>query len=340
MLPDRVGREMSKKILMRSIVRFFTAFDRSHTSSTLPASASPKSLDAEDLLTVEKRTDAAPEPCKPANAVADGDACNEQLTAPNRGNERTTASQDATEAIKTQALKELREVLTPELAYFSYYPFCRFLGARCIDDCLPNHELLRSLCIQYDETLQNDAAESITEGSLRQATDATLNSSRISSSPFNVCASPSLSESSINCSSATVTNVTGNRINISEPLFTEALPQAALHLPSSIGFCNSVDISMYLSNKMNNTQRHLQGNWLAYWNHEIGRSDQDTNFNLNHIKLQSFVGHTNSIKSLVVLDNENSFMSCSKDKTVKLWSLRNQGDGSALCPPQFTYTGE
>lgn len=132
------------------------------------------------------------------------------------------------------------------------------------------------------------------------------------------------SKETLNASSSIGSNVAliGNRIDVQ----------------SEDDDSHTSNVLKLVSNRMENESRHLRGNWLAYWEHEIGRPDKDVRFNFKQIKLQTFAGHTHSVKSLYVLDNENSFMSGSRDKTVKLWSLRSQGDGNAVSTCQWTYT--
>ena len=87
------------------------------------------------------------------------------------------------------------------------------------------------------------------------------------------------------------------------------------------------------------SSRQLRGNWLAYWEHEVGRDARDTTFNLKQIKLQTFTGHQGGVKSLSVLDNENSFLSGGKDRTVRLWSIRNIGEGESSVNAQSVFSG-
>lgn len=82
----------------------------------------------------------------------------------------------------------------------------------------------------------------------------------------------------------------------------------------------------------------LCGNWLAYWQYEIGVSQQEPHFYFHQIKLQSFVGHSSAIKCVKPLSGEDFFLSGSKDKTVRLWPLYNYGDGTSEIEPRFTYT--
>ncbi|KAG7171126.1 WD repeat-containing protein 81-like, partial [Homarus americanus] len=266
----RVGREMSKSILMPTVTRLMTAFD--------------KSLEAEEVLGV-------------------GD---EAASSSSSGLQASPGTN--VDSVKAKALEELKQVLTPELAYLSYVPLCRFLGASYMEATLPNHDLLRSLLLTDDGLALNNSTAVVDDTSGRKTNNR----------------SPNVA-------------VTGNRIDIRDAPDGFSNPQC--DLPPSIGFDTTVDITKYTGSRMENTQRHLRGNWLAYWEHEIGRSEQDARFNFKQIKLQTFIGHTNSVKSIHVLDNENSFISCSKDKTVKLWSLRSQGDGNAHISAQWTYTG-
>ncbi|XP_034147074.1 WD repeat-containing protein 81 [Esox lucius] len=93
-----------------------------------------------------------------------------------------------------------------------------------------------------------------------------------------------------------------------------------------------------LKQELPRSGRSLQGNWLAYWQYEIGLNQQDPHFHFHQIRLQSFLGHSGTAKCLAPLAGEDYFLSGSKDKTVKLWPLYNHGDGTQEVEPRLTYT--
>jgi WD repeat-containing protein 81 len=210
-----------------------------------------------------------------------------------------------TEDIRDKGLDEIKESFTPSLAHSAYLSFAKQLGENVMKQTVKNLELILNLSHEHEIPSYNET----------QSLKIFEHPSRLTNDQVD---SPH--------SFGTNVSIVGNRLDfqISDGPVSEQT--------------NLIDLVAY---KMQNVSSHrqLKGNWLAYWTNEIGRSDKDQSFNLKQIRLQIFAGHTNSIRGILCLDNENSFMSASKDKTVKLWSLRNEGDGSRISPCQFTYTG-
>uniref|UniRef100_A0A1B6CYW9 BEACH domain-containing protein n=2 Tax=Clastoptera arizonana TaxID=38151 RepID=A0A1B6CYW9_9HEMI len=206
---------------------------------------------------------------------------------------------------KSKALEELCQVMSPQFAYWAYSPFSNFFGESFMEQSLKNHKLIKDLCQEFKKEQE-------------------ILGKQVLENPFSLD-----SETNIHTSNEATAVIVGNRIDLQEPTTTK---------PGSPIF--SCSPSRHLSNKnIENNSRHLRGNWLAYWEHEIGLNGKDGHLNIKQIKLQTFNGHSNSVRVLTVLDNENSFLSASKDKTVKVWSLRSKGDGNTLSPCQWTYTG-
>ncbi|CAF2710363.1 unnamed protein product [Rotaria sp. Silwood2] len=84
--------------------------------------------------------------------------------------------------------------------------------------------------------------------------------------------------------------------------------------------------------------RFLRKNWLSYWEHEIGRSE-NTILSFKQIHLQSFVGHTNAVRSLCVLDDESTFISGGRDQKLLVWKVENQSDNATKVESRWSYTG-
>lgn len=124
----------------------------------------------------------------------------------------------------------------------------------------------------------------------------------------------------------------GNRIQVPPPARKEASAGPITFCPAPESWEENA-----LKQDLLRSAHLLCGNWLAYWQYEIGVSQHDARFHFHQIKLQSFGGHSGAIKCVAPLGGEDFFLSGSKDKTVRLWPLYNRGDGSHETEPRLTY---
>uniref|UniRef100_A0A672KL32 WD repeat-containing protein 81-like n=1 Tax=Sinocyclocheilus grahami TaxID=75366 RepID=A0A672KL32_SINGR len=268
-------------------------------------------------------------------------------------------------------LEELQAVFNPEMAYASYIPFYCLVGDAAIRKLVTNHELVWSLAQSYHERASPGSPETNPAGG-QKTTAMGLSPSmgrHIGRSPFPAPSSTStpLGGDILPESGTFGSHLVGNRIQV--PRDTEACgspnlssletwtrpygssaPQTSLATTALSSAGPSFSHSSYswvlgptpedsaLKQDLPRSSRSLQGNWLAYWQYEIGLNQQDSHFHFHQIRLQSFLGHSGTAKCLAPLAGEDYFLSGSKDKTVRLWPLYNHGDGTREVEPRLTYT--
>ncbi|XP_067306696.1 WD repeat-containing protein 81 [Pseudorasbora parva] len=267
-------------------------------------------------------------------------------------------------------LEELQAVFNPEMAYASYIPFYCLVGDAAIRKLVLNHELVWSLAQSYHERASPGSPEASTAGGQRtSATGLSPSMGRqVNRSPFPAPSTTStpLGGDILPESGTFGSHLVGNRIQV--PRDTEACgspnlssletwtrpygsnaPQTCLATTALSSAGPSFSHSSYswvlgptpedsaLKQDLPRSSRSLQGNWLAYWQYEIGLNQQDLHFHFHQIRLQSFLGHSGTAKCLAPLAGEDYFLSGSKDKTVKLWPLYNNGDGTREVEPRLTY---
>ncbi|XP_053697795.1 WD repeat-containing protein 81 [Sabethes cyaneus] len=321
----RIGREMTREhICVPALQRFFLIFDKAyglneHLRELKPPDSSPSSSGTDDSNYIEFRREGGTRELKIRGqeirqVVAKGQEPLDSYTPPSALDlPHSSASYTETGptmiqgSVRSKALEEIRDVFTPNLAYSCFVPFLNYLGQHEMSQTLKNMALVLNLCHDHE---QPEYA-------------STNHTDKVDFDPHEEDASQ---PESLNCSNTFGSNIIGNRIEVKSDSNKIELEQKEL-----------LGMVTYRLEQVNSS-RNLRGNWLAYWEHEIGRADKDQRFNLKQIKLQTYSGHSNSIKAILALDNENSFISGSKDKTVKLWSLRSEGDGSKVSSCQFTYS--
>ncbi|XP_015277396.1 PREDICTED: WD repeat-containing protein 81 [Gekko japonicus] len=214
------------------------------------------------------------------------------------------------------ALEELQKVFSPEMAYSTFVPFSCLLGD-VIRTIVPNHASVGRLASQYLASVPSSEEPSPGVTPLEHST--------LGADPFS---SPCEDTHSGTFGSVLV----GNRIQI--PVEAQ---QEVSGSPSRFCLAAGGKEESALKQELLRSAHLLCGNWLAYWQYEIGVSQHDARFHFHQIKLQSFVGHLGAIKCMAPLSGEDFFLSGSKDKTVCLWPLYSRGDGTHEISPRLTY---
>ncbi|TSN39299.1 WD repeat-containing protein 81 [Bagarius yarrelli] len=221
-------------------------------------------------------------------------------------------------------LEELQAVFNPEMAYTSYIPLHCLIGDTVIRKLVPNHEVVWGLAMSYYNKLSLGSPDSNLPGSQKAEMPTP-------SMGFSPSISHQFGRSPFPAPSSTST-----------PLSGDALPESGTFGSHLVG--NRIQVTRDTEPSGSPNQSSLDiwgrphGNWLAYWQYEIGFNQQDLRFHFHQIRLQSFLGHSSTAKCLAPLAGEDYFLSGSKDKTVKLWPLYNYGDGTREVEPRLTYT--
>ncbi|GAA6109657.1 WD repeat-containing protein 81 [Tachysurus ichikawai] len=274
-------------------------------------------------------------------------------------------------------LEELQAVFNPEMAYNACIPLQCLIGDTIIRKVVPNHELVWGLAMTHYNKLSLGSPESNLAGSQRAEVPISFKSfspslsHQFGCSPFPAPSSTStpLSVDTLPESGTFGSHLVGNRIQVARDTEPSGSPSQSSfdvwgrshmsYIPStnlvnsmfasvSVGPVSSLSSSSWvlghtpedsaLKQELPRSSRSLQGNWLAYWQYEIGFNQQDPRFHFHQIRLQSFLGHSGTVKCLAPVAGEDYFISGSKDKTVKIWPLYNHGDGTREVEPKLTYT--
>ncbi|XP_027717231.1 WD repeat-containing protein 81 isoform X4 [Vombatus ursinus] len=230
-------------------------------------------------------------------------------------------------AVDLALLDELQKVFTLEMAYMTYVPFSCLLGD-VIQKIVPNHVLVGQLAGQYLES-----------------------ASPVGQDPMKLAPMPSAATEQdpqgrgVNRddgNSGTFGSVLiGNRIQIpadTQPDSPGPLGPSSGEIGCIGGLCEMGGEESSLKRDLPRCTHGLSGNWLAYWQYEIGVSQHDAHFHFHQIRLQSFLGHSGAVKCVAPLGSEDFFLSGSKDRTVRLWPLYSCGDGTSETAPRLVYT--
>ncbi|KAF8358841.1 sorf-2 [Pristionchus pacificus] len=118
---------------------------------------------------------------------------------------------------------------------------------------------------------------------------------------------------------------TGNRLfSLSSGASAALSPTMLTTMTSSVGGAGS------------DSSGSLSSLWCARVSAAVCGSGARYSPRLDHLSLCSFTGHSSTVTALAVVSNENSFVSGSTDKTVRLWTVNADRETTAC---QYSYKG-
>jgi WD repeat-containing protein 81 len=286
-------------------------------------------------------------------------------------------STDGNECVVDEVLLQLQNVFTPELAQAAYVPFCQLMGQINMRQMLYNADLIEQVSYQHIDQNQRvgrhqkapllpvadgghkmELAEKLNlttvdathnnplqPGSSEDESEEELDLSEVNfghSSWFvhlgsetiseNLTVAPSSNE--LDFPDTSPVSLTGQLLDQFEAARVE-FNQKVGSLPRSNrdGGNGATGLDSQIP-----SERLLEGNWLHHWKNQLG-SHVRSPFRFDQLKLQTYSGHTGPVRSLCALEGQGRFFSGSRDRTVKVWSLDSQGDGSADISCLLTYQG-
>ncbi|XP_048586310.1 WD repeat-containing protein 81 isoform X1 [Nematostella vectensis] len=223
---------------------------------------------------------------------------------------------------KTAMYDELYLTFSPAMAHHAYVPLCGIMGGKYMETVLYNHDLIWSLCCSHDVQLSHPSFD---EQESRDDDDEVQDDGK---------AVLVGEEGELNKGTGEGKN-TGKRAKRrsgSKPRIPSWLRRTEKNKEPDTTSIGSMQVS--------SSDQYLKGSWLEHWKYQLNSKksrERKSQFHLQQAKLQTFTGHSGAVRSLCIQDSEHYFLSASKDKTVKLWSLSNHGGGTAQSASSCTY---
>ncbi|XP_031561035.1 WD repeat-containing protein 81-like isoform X2 [Actinia tenebrosa] len=302
----KLERELARELMIAPLQQFFSCFELVHLkkkeyklgrSSFIVVSSSVSLTDS-------------PVPQIPETQGLEGD-----ITKP-----------EQVEAFyKTSMYEELCQTFSAAMAHHAFVPLCGIMGSKFMEASLYNHDLIWNLCCQHDPQLSHPRTDDV-----ESCDHDDVNNGQKLKDDCDAEVERTLVEET-------------RETHEGEDKLLNIKKGSRLRTPSWLSARRGEKRKNQDIGKpevMSASDQYLRGSWLEHWEHQLvsnERGQRRLSFDLRQTKLQTFTGHSGPVRSIYVQDSEHFFLSASKDKTVKLWSLSNHGDGTAQSASSWTY---